>query len=293
MGGLVVNLLVPLIFVGVNEYIFFLIIVLFLIVKKTDKTITGYVAYGLIAVIFAITQIYQSSLVLEYKRSFYGLIKVFDYENTRTMMHGHIIHGQENLKNPTQPNTYYQKEMIGDLFESKPKKIAIIGLGAGVILSYVNPQMQVDVYEIDPLVVELARKHFSYIKSSPQVNIIIGDGRQLIKESKEIYDLIIVDAFSGDSIPVHLLTVEAMRIYNTKLSPEGVLALHLSNNYLNLSQAVIPTALESGFTGDVQTILANKVTAYWGKFTKFENINIIKNPQVWTDDYSSLLKIIK
>lgn len=292
IGGLVVNLLVPYVFVVVNEYLFFVVVLLGVIVMEERVNFRRYITFGIIVVLLGATQFYKASYSLAAKRNFYGLVRVVQQDNIRSLIHGQIVHGQEDQDNLGNPNTYYQPQMVGDLFSGKPKKILIIGLGAGVLLHYVDQPQVVDVIDINDQVINLAKTYFSFIKNtSAQVNFLIGDGRKVLEHSPNKYDLIIVDAFSGDAIPVHLLTREAFLVYQKHLTTAGQLALHLSNNYLDLPGIVQRTAQAGGFQGQVTNITENKITATWGKFYLQKSSKNIKN--VWTDDFNSLLSIIK
>lgn len=292
IGGILVNTIVPFVFVIISEYVFGIIFLLGFLMIQQKVSKLKFVSFGVIVLILYLGSVYKKKFIIEAKRNFYGTIKLADIENNKVMYHGNILHGKEDLNQLGLPTTYYQPKMVGHYFKNNPKNIAIIGLGAGVMLHYIkDPSQTVDVYEINPQVIELAQTHFTFIKKTPaQINFLIGDGRKKLEETKTQYDLIIIDAFSGDSIPAHLLTYEAFKMYRSKLKDSGVMGVHISNNYINLSSIIKTTGANAGFSSYVETIEENKVFATWARMKKTE-------PQqykdIWTDDLNSLLKLIK
>ena len=121
-----------------------------------------------------------------------------------------------------------------------PLRVGTIGLGAGTIAAYGTPGDRYTFYELNPLVLEVANQQFSFLRDSEaSIDVVLGDARLSVgKEPPGVFDVLAVDAFSGDSIPVHLLTREAFELYFRKLKPSGVLAVHVSNKYLNLQPVV-------------------------------------------------------
>lgn len=293
IGGLIVNLLVPLLFTRMNEYLFFTGLLLGFILWLQKVNSRRWLSFGVIVVLFLALTGYKNSFLLETARGFYGSIHIVQQDQIKSMFHGQIVHGQEDQAKMGLPNTYYQPLMVEDLFSNpRPQKILIIGLGAGVLLHYLKGDQEVDIIEIDPLVINLARKHFSFINNNQsKQKFIIGDGRRELERLTKAYDLIIVDAFSGDSIPIHLITKEAFNLYGKHLSPQGKLGIHLSNTYLDLSEVVKNTAESSGFQGSVETISEDNIPATWGKFTKGKKVG--DNGTIWTDNLNSLWPVIK
>jgi predicted membrane-bound spermidine synthase len=187
---------------------------------------------------------------LHMERNFYGVIRVTrspDGQFTR-LIHGTTIHGQQRLDEdgPPRPMTYYhQKGPIGHVFEKlqpgRVKKVAVVGLGTGAVASYAKPGQEWTFYEIDPAVVRVARdtQYFRFLSSCEErgvsLRVVLGDARrQLTRAPDGEFDVIILDGFCSDAIPVHLLTREAISLYVSKLSPHGVVALHVSNVHLDL-----------------------------------------------------------
>jgi len=191
------------------------------------------------------------------------------------------------------------------------QRVGVIGLGVGTIAAYARPQDYYHFYEINPLVLKIARSEFTFLSDCPaHLDIIIGDARlSLAREPSEKFDVLVVDAFSGDSVPVHLLTREAMTLYLQHLQPGGILALHVSNLYLNLAPIVRLNAESLGRVAKLVDSDDDDVTdmyaAAWvlvsetsatfasGPFKLHsEEIPIPANIQSWTDDYSSILPIL-
>lgn len=293
IGGLIVNLLVPLLFIKVNEYVFFAILTLGLVLQQNKLNMRKISSLLVILFLFIATTAYKDSFLLDSGRSFYGLIRVVKQDQMISMNHGQIVHGQELLSQPGIPMSYYQPDQVGSLFENpRPQKTLIIGLGAGVLLHYLDKTQSVDIIEIDPLVIDMAWKHFSFIKNNESSRrFIIGDGRRELQKLTDKYDLIIVDAFSGDAIPMHLLTREAFGLYRDHLNENGSLAIHLSNNYLDLTQVVKNTTKEMGLHGDIKTTTSKGVRATWGKF----KIGLMEKSSglTWSDDFSSIFSVLK
>jgi SAM-dependent methyltransferase len=165
----------------------------------------------------------------------------------RHLYHCTIIHGLEFLQADLrdQPLSYYgRKSGVGLAIEDRqlhgPMKIGIVGLGAGTLAAYGRAQDVVRFYEINPLVEQIARSQFKYLADCPsKLEVILGDARRSLEsEPPQQFDVLAVDAFSSDAIPVHLLTAEAFHEYFRHLKPDGILAVHITNRYLNLEWVV-------------------------------------------------------
>jgi len=257
-------------------------------------------------------------------RNFYGALEVRDDLPTkdyaeRTLLHGTINHGSQ-LMDPVLKyvtTSYYGKKSgvgraIGAVQEKGPVRVGVIGLGAGVLSNYGRKGDYYRIYEINPLVEGIAQTQFSFFPHSPaDKKILMGDAR-LTMESQEPqnFDVIAVDAFSSDAIPVHLLTREAVELYFRHLQPGGILALHISNRYLDLepvcegsAQALGKLAMVVDDDGEEAPYFSSSTwvllttNADWFKAASFRDAN--KHPAVmrkdfrpWTDDYSNLFQIL-
>jgi len=191
------------------------------------------------------------------------------------------------------------------------RRIGLIGLGTGALAVYFEKGQEVDFYELDPDVYAIATNYFTYLRQSQgKVNIIFGDARQSLRNNKKRYDVLIVDAFSGDSIPVHLLTTQAINEYRRNLAEGGVIMFHISNRYLNLMPVLSANA---AFLGAESCHKENKdfpkedafastwVAFSWDKNivnkleTKLKWVPMKKNIgfRAWTDKYSNPLRIFR
>ena len=200
---------------------------------------------------------------VETVRSFFGVHKIVVTPNGQyhVLMHGTTIHGAEKFQNDDgtpvtgrpEPITYYHKDggigqAIAAIRERKgaPLRVAVIGLGSGTLTCASEPGENWKFFEIDQSMVDTARdpKYFTYIQNcEPDLKPVIGDARlTFAREPDGIYDLIIVDAYSSDAIPIHLATEEAMEIYKDKLAPQGAVVMHVSNRHLELASVVVGIA---------------------------------------------------
>ena len=252
-------------------------------------------------------------------RNFYGTLRVFANaeKGHRTMLHGQIIHGRQFLEpdKALQPTTYYSAEGgAGKALQIKagasPLRVGVVGVGIGTLATYGRPGDYYRLYEIDPLVIDVAKQHFGFLsKTAAQTEIVLGDARlQLEIETPQQFDVLIVDAFSGDSVPVHLLTREAFALYFRHLKPDGVLAVHITNRFLDL-RPVIKTAVDHfgkevrlvDVEGDQPSGVFRSRWALISGNPEFFRHPSLKNAQPildtsnfrpWKDDYSSLFAIL-
>ena len=212
----------------------------------------------------------QTALVLSSEptllahRSFYGRYAVLNADQQggyHALYHGSTLHGAQSLLHPREPLTYYHRAgPLGQIFAATAEKagrrrVAVVGLGTGTVAAYGNAGEAWTFYEIDPGILKIARdpRYFTYLRDSPaHIDVVLGDARlSLTHAPPHAYDLIIVDAFNSDAIPVHLLTREALGVYLDKLAPGGIVALHLSNRYLELEPVVAALARERGLKARV------------------------------------------
>src|SRR5258705_7200614 len=241
-------------------------------------------------------------------------------------MHGTTIHGPQKFQNHVgtavagrrEPITYYHKDGgIGQAISAVrarkggPLRVAVIGLGSGKLTCASEPGETWKFFEIDQSMVDTARdpKYFSYIQScAPDLKPVIGDARlTFAREPNGIYDLIIVDAYSSDAIPIHLATEEAMEIYKNKLTPQGAVVMHVSNQHLELSSVVVGIAEATDLKSWVYSEDSNRDSEYIfatsvvvsareetdvGKLASSEQWALTEadeDQRVWTDDYSNVL----
>jgi SAM-dependent methyltransferase len=193
-------------------------------------------------------------------RSFYAVHKVTrDGPTTLKLASGNTLHGEQDLSPAMrrEPLTYYHRgSPIGDVMKAwagspELRRVGVVGLGAGTLAAYSEPGERWTFFEIDPVVVEVARDRFTYLADARgAVNVVLGDGRlSLATEPDGTFGLLVLDAFSSDAVPVHLLTREALALYLRKLAPGGLLAFHLSNRHLALGEIVAGGATAEGLVG--------------------------------------------
>ncbi|MEP7030628.1 MAG: fused MFS/spermidine synthase [Pseudolabrys sp.] len=283
-----------------------------------------------IALAFAIVRLYPTGEgSSETLRSFFGVNQIYETADHRyrALKHGSTLHGAQMLLDedgtppdgPPEPITYYHsKSAMAQAIDAVraraggPLSVAVIGLGTGSLACYKENQDTFKFFEIDPTVVTIARdpKRFTFLEScGHEIPIVLGDARlTLAKEPANTYDLIIVDAYSSDAIPVHLATREAMAIYKSKLAPQGVVVMHISNRHLELQSVVVGIATANNlkswvwsnddeeedednfvFTSDV--VISAAEVADIGALAE-DKLWVLTAPKpgvrTWTDDYSNI-----
>jgi len=279
---------------------------------------------GAIVLVGAFYPVWDQAVIARV-RSFYGVYVISDADTYRALVHGTTNQGAQSLvpEMKCMPLTYYfPSGPLGQLFmsfkgEYAKSDIAVIGLGAGTTAGYALPGQRWTFYEIDPTVERIARdpRYFTFLRDcAPQARVVLGDARiSLAKEPDGAYDLIILDAFSSDAIPVHLLTREAIDLYFRKLSPNGVLAFNISNRYFNLAavlsrlarDARVAAYLQSDFDATPAEESAGKDESDWVVMARQpEDLGelvadtkwMVPRPDAtgaaWTDDYSNVLGVL-
>ena len=308
-GGLFVAILAPQIFsgflelpIGVTGCALLAIALLYGVRSRTRLVrLTLFAAAGFVV---ALRMDSLFSLTRVQARNFYGALRVNDKGDVRILANGAIHHGAEFLAADKErvPTTYYGRDSgVGRAIAglpAGPRRIGAIGLGAGTLAAYARPGDVYRFYELNPAVIAVARSEFRFLADCRgTVEVVPGDGRlSLERDSGQRFDLLAVDAFSGDAIPVHLLTAEAFRLYLERLKPDGVLALHLTNRYLNLAPEALALAVQAGMQARVVTNPPDPDEDV------YESTWLIARPggltpapvaRVWTDDYSNLLSVMK
>jgi hypothetical protein len=327
LGGLLVGLAAPRLLSGYFELPLALMacaVLMFSVIEYRKWRITtvmgGVVAFVVLYAAVTFISSYAAS-TRSMMRNFYGGLRVTEYDagtedEARTMVHGTVIHGKQFTR-PQRSNeriTYYSPASgIGlalTALRRSSLKVGVIGLGAGSLAAYAERGDVFRFYEINPLVETLARTEFTYLSDSRgRTEVVLGDGRlSLEREPDQRYDLLAVDAFSGDSIPVHLLTTQALELYFRHLKPGGILALHVTNTHLDLPPVVetIRRAL-----GKHALMITNErdgdrevYAATWALVSSQPiTVSIIKEaardlpyrPELrpWTDDYNNLFQILR
>ena len=253
-------------------------------------------------------------------RNFYGALHITEkgtgQDALRTLLNGAINHGSQFLapEKARDASTYYGPQSGAALAirapHAGPRRVGMIGLGAGTLAAYGERGDTYRFYELNPAVIGLAYSEFHYLHDCPcAVSTVAGDGRlALEREAPQNFDVLIVDAFNGDSIPVHLLTREAFDAYMKHVRPGGILAFHVTNRYLDLTPVVKALAAERGLQSrlvvNAEDVAANIYAASWvvassdAAFLGYIDPRARPFPparqlRVWTDDYSALFQVLK
>ena len=360
LGGLFVGIAAPFLFEGYTEFglglVLSLSLGLYLAVRerggpriawhRSPVALRAVVVLGLLMLSYEGWQSIRPAVpgVLQ-ERNFYGVVRVIESPegagNSRTLMHGSTVHGVQFLspRGRRLPTSYYGRasslaSAISTLPADRGARIGGIGLGTGTIAAYARPGDSFRFYETDPAVIRIARDDgiFSFLTDSPaEIDVQAGDGRLLLETEQargkaQDFDLLVLDAFSSDSIPVHLMTREAFGVYAAALNPGGVLAVHVSNRFFNLMPVVARLGKEVGLehlhaktkraplrqtkpshwiylardrkrldrveaAADPilkQLRLASDTQRFWR-----EDDSSLRNAPLWTDDYSNLWSVIR
>jgi hypothetical protein len=255
-------------------------------------------------------------------RNFYGILRVSDLSDPsgamRELTHGRIKHGAQYLEQALRdrPISYYGPHsgvsMALNALPDGPRKIAVVGLGTGTMAALGRPGDLVRFYEINPVVETIATTWFTFLPDSKaKTEVVLGDARIQMEREVSAFDVIVVDAFSSDAIPMHLLTAEAADIYGKRLIPRGLLLFHISNRSLNLEP--VTRGLAQHLNWNAVQILAGDSPATgedgssWVILT--ENLDLLqkiahdaphigwtdlkRQPILWTDDFASLWHVLK
>jgi SAM-dependent methyltransferase len=259
-------------------------------------------------------------------RNFYGVLRVRDVPEdesdtaARRLIHGTINHGAQLLDaaRRDQPTSYYGPfsglgRAMGYLQNRGPVRVAVIGLGAGVTASYCRAGDVFRFYEINPLALSIASTWFTFLRDcKADHEVLLGDARLTLEaQPGQQFDIMAIDAFTSDAIPVHLLTREAFALYFRHLKPTGILAVHVSNRYLDLVPVVARNARDLGkaavdiddsdeeedyFTNSDWVLVSSDAAIFLApafKSSGAQPARIRANLRPWTDDYSNLFQILK
>jgi len=264
---------------------------------------------------------YHLPSVVAVSRNFYSSIRVIRGPGVLTLVDRGVRHGEQftDLSLRHIPTAYFAAQSgLGLTFaafdERENLRVGVIGLGAGTVAAYGRSGDQIRFYELNPEVEVFARRYFTFLADSPaQVDVVLGDGRlSMEREPEGAFDVIVVDAFSGDAIPVHLLTKEAFALYQARLAPGGAILFHVSSQYLDLRPLVEQLARSAGFTPVFvrATVSTPAVTYSSDWIIATANQSILTDPNIlaaaagspsgdgrpirlWTDDYSNLLRVVR
>jgi hypothetical protein len=331
MGGIFVGLIAPAVFNGYYEFHLGLAMCALLIAAslwKTPRRIArALCATALVAYLVALGVVVRAS-VKPYRvavRNFYGQLRVRDVGDPkvdddahRMLVHGVINHGVQMLREQYRrsPVAYFCPQSgIGRAMralEGRPRRLGILGLGCGTLAAYGRPGDSLRIYEINDQVLTLARLQFTYLQDTPaHLDVALGDARLVLEsEGSQQFDLLVMDAFSGDSVPVHLITQEAFRNYFRHVKPGGIVAVNISNTYLDFRPVMAAAAAAFGKVARVYSFTPDDddtrcFSCSWvlimdpatdAAHPELHDDSDILSPQrgfrIWTDDYSNLFGIL-
>ena len=328
LGGLAVGFVAPKVFNAYYEFGLGLLITLALaayLTRGLNKLVPLAALAALGTTGYYVTMHFDSlsSNTRVMERNFYGTLRVKDTgpendpETMRRMLHGMIMHGEQHLgPRRKEPTSYYGAtsgvgQAITTLQPSGPIRVGVVGLGVGTLAAYGRPGDTYRFYEINPQVIDAARKEFFFLSDSQaKIETVLGDARLAMeREAPQQYDVLAIDAFSSDSIPVHLVTREAMAVYLKHLKPGGVLAIHITNRFLRLGPVVKQLAQDHGLHAiliDDDAKDSDLATTDWMLLSR--DADLLKRPdlsrgqaaieelpglRIWTDSFNNLFQILK
>lgn len=336
MAGLFVGLIAPNIFQGFYEFQLTLLccLMLFLATYLQSNTLwtTRVPAWSKVAIAIGVPAFAyllltisnaRSNQQIVAKRNFYGVLSVTEGNDVRSgrkirkLVHGRVVHGSQFLDQNILhlPTTYYTPTSgVGRTLRTMALpdcRVGVVGLGAGTLATYGSLGDYYRFYEINPDVIDIAQNYFTFLRDSlASTELVLGDARlQLEKEAPQAFDLLVLDAFSGDAIPVHLLTTEAMRIYKRHLKPDGKMAIHISNLYFDLKSIVLGLAesqqMHCCFANGQEEESPNAYESTWAILSSDEkwlshfleteptHTKNYTKTILWTDDKNNLFEALK
>ena len=267
----------------------------------------------------------QTDVHVAGERSFFGVYRITEAAGIRSFHHGTTLHGSqwrradgsiESLITYYANGTPYHELFKAIARRPSPLVIGIAGLGTGSLACFARPGDEVRIYEIDPVVVRLAREHFGALSGcAPDAKVAVGDARLLLEREQSSLDILALDAFTSDAIPIHLLTEEAFRIYLRVVAPDGIIAVHISNRHLDLEPLLAALAERVGVSARVKYYNAPETAAASTPPSSSSHLVVLARDEgalqaldldpgwielgppdrvrIWTDDYASIVPILR
>ncbi|MDE2002700.1 MAG: fused MFS/spermidine synthase [Betaproteobacteria bacterium] len=328
LGAVLIGIVVPVVLPANFDLALGLVACAALLTWQVRRDPPGFAALAIVAAattvgcaIWGIDEFYDATIVTA--RNFYGVLRVqaigTDSTRHRSLIHGTILHGTQYLAPQLRrrPTTYYTETSgVGRVLESlnprtQPLKVGVIGLGTGTLAAYGAKGDVYRFYDINPAVIRIARTEFTYLADSDaRIETVLGDARlSLEREPPQHFDLLAIDAFSSDAIPVHLITSEALALYIRHVKPDGVIAFHVTNRYLDLVPVVaalahahrmqsvwIPDEGDDPLASRSDWVLVSNNTALLANPRIAEAAKPIEaHPgwRLWTDDFNNLFQVLR
>jgi hypothetical protein len=331
LGGLAVGLLAPRIFPAYFELplALFALAALASWLVMRNRTLIGPALVATVATAYSgwhyADFVKEGTIVMQ--RSFYGTLRVRETgsgeQQVRRLLHGVILHGEQftRAEDRLEPGTYYARSSgIGLAIAAKqatgPVRLGFVGLGVGTLSAYGRAGDELRFYELDPQVIDVAQRHFTYLGSTKaKLDFEIGDARlslerELKRGGPRGYDVLAIDAFSSDSIPVHLITREAIELYARHIAPDGIIAIHISNRFLDLKPVLANIAESAGFAARLVSDSPedDRLASSTDWVLLARDARVFDDPQIaeraeplqpvagfslWTDQFNNLLDVLK
>ncbi len=330
LGGTAVALVAPMVFDDYWELplaLFAAACLVATLAPHTWQRVVGGIAVLVVACLAVDFAVFRQRDVVAQTRNFYGTLRVkaagpsYAPQRRMRLVHGTILHGEQSMERRDAPSTYYGATSgIGHALldlrtlqgEAAPQRVGLVGLGVGTLTAYARRGDHYRLYELNPAVPDLARRHFTYLADcAGDAQVVLGDARlSLEREPPQQFDVLAVDAFSSDSIPVHLMTQEALAVYLRHLRPGGVVVFHVSNRYLKLAPVVRQLAATAGLQAwqfidappksahlsrsDWVAVTANTALLQaWRDQGAGQPVEPLPGLRLWRDDQYDLLQVLK
>jgi SAM-dependent methyltransferase len=319
LGGAFTAVIAPSVFTSIFEYPLLLALAVLFRPgsERNQRVVTATLALLVVAYALLLPpMLAEKGVRLHVTRNFFGVKRVIDAGNERKLLHGDTLHGMEkrDAQGAGEPMLYYHRDgPLGDVLElmnGRPgQHIGVIGLGAGSIAAYAGPQRRVTFFEIDPEIEKIAMQFFTFIgQCGDHCDVVSGDGRIALADPQYAFDLIVLDAFSSDVIPPHLVSREALHLYLSRLKPDGAVLFHTSNRYLKVKDLVSALVTDAGLasfarvdrgkgtvSNSIYVVAAKSMETLGGlrDLGSWEAVSAPPGVRVWTDEYSSLVNLLQ
>jgi hypothetical protein len=317
IGGVLNAILAPLLLDRALEYQFAVAVLLLLLALGRGRG--AWLLWGAMAGLVAFASLVvplRGQRAVGHARDFYGTVGVVDTPDQRHMLHGRTVHGVQWLDpaRRLEPASYYHRDggvarLIATMLALRapgaaPMEAVFVGLGAGTLACFGSDRLRAAFVEISPAVIAAARRWFAFLAGCGEPPVELGDGRlRLAARAPGSLDLIVLDAYSGVSIPVHMATAEATALFLDRLAPGGVLAVHVSSSHFNLAPLVSAAARDAGAAALVLDVTAEGVSATWMALTRDAALAahltaegwaaVPPAPRAWQDDRWDLMSAIR
>jgi hypothetical protein len=325
LGGLASSFLIPIIFQNPTEFFYLMLATIAIgltsITAKKWQAVALVIGIGLLPLLAKESRNDEASPFPLHKRDSISSLKISLKGPILSILSQNTHHGSQVVGNPKIATSYYSPNSPPGLYlksQEKPLNVGVVGLSTGTLASYAKKTDTYTFWDIDPKIPSIAKETFEYIKNSPgKINIELGDGRLKLESSNQDYDVLVIDAYSGDAIPPHLITKEALSSYKKKLEKnQGLLFIHHSTRYSNYGPIIEATAKSAGMNGITVVTTPEKIDPLSSRtrytvlsvndktnikellklqpnIHKIEENDNTKNSIIWTDEFNSALHTLE